>query len=131
MEPYVDLIYYNTEFKGTIIPESSFDRVAREASRKVGYFTCGRIDNPTTCVKDATCSIAELLYEQAKLKSGLIGSANNKSIISETMGPRSVTYENNGQYRDKQIKTDRELDTAIYQICKEYLRDTNLLERGI
>lgn len=130
MIPYVDYDYYVNDFEGNLIPKNSFNKTVKEASRKINYFTSNKIVNVNSDVKDATCSIAELLYNQEQLKTKLFSSDNASQKVSETVGPWSVSYANNYQYQDKQIKTDKELNNSIYKICKEYL-DEELLFRGV
>ena len=130
MIPYIDYEYYSNNFGGNLIPCNSLKKQAREASRKINYFTQNRIVDIDNNVKYATCLIAELLYNQEILKSKIINDDNNKQIASETVGPRSVTYINNSQYQNTQVKSAKELNSSIYQICKENL-DEELLFRGI
>lgn len=115
MEPYVDIVYYINEFKGSIIPNNSFHKKAVEASRKVKYFARDLVKTSDD-VKYTTCLVAELLYNQEILKSKI---NFNKEIASETLGPRSVTYTNNSQMQFNQILSDKELQKQIYQICIE------------
>ena len=132
--PYVDYEYYQSKFYGTLIPISEFNKKALEASSKVNYYTVGNIDsdNIPTQVKNATCSIAELLYEQEQLKTSITNqNADNKQIASETLGPRSITYLNNNSEISKQILSDSDLNKKIRNICHEYLDDTGLMYRGV
>lgn len=132
--PYVDYEYYTNQFFGTLIPMNKFNKKALEASSKVNYNTVGNIDsnNITTPVKNATCSIAELLYEQEQLKTSITNqNADNKQIASETLGPRSITYLNNNSEISKQILSDSDLNKKIRNICHEYLDDTGLMYRGV
>lgn len=132
--PYVDYKYYTEQFFGNLIPENEFNKKALEASSKVNYYTVGNIDNNNIPikVKNATCSIAELLYTQEKLKISITNqTADNKQIASETLGPRSITYLNNSSEISKQILSDSDLNIQIRNICHEYLDDTGLMYRGI
>ena len=129
MSSYVDFEYYTNTFEGSLIPEDSFDKKALEASRKVNYFTSGKIEEVNDDIKDATCSIAELLYNQEILKDK-VTNVNSTEKSSETVGPWSVTYANNTQYQSNQILTDKQINSSAYQICKEYL-DSKLLFRGV
>ena len=132
--PYVDYEYYQSKFYGTLIPISEFNKKALEASSKVNYYTVGNIDsdNIPTQVKNATCSIAELLYEQEQLKTSITNqNADNKQIASETLGPRSITYLNNNSEIRKKILSDSYLNKKIRNFCHEYLDDTGLMYRGV
>lgn len=133
MEVCVDNNYYENEFCGKVIPLIEFDKYAKQAVSKINYFTFRRITEGdiNNNIKDTVCIIAELLFEQNKLKLQLLNQdSNNSQIASETLGPRSITYVNNLQYQDKYIKSDKELNTTIYQICKENI-DDKFLYRGI
>lgn len=130
MEPYVDYDYYENNFCGDIIPQEQFVKYAKLASSKIDYYTYHRIRKIDDSIKNATCSIAELLFEQNKLKSQLLNQNNSNQVASETLGPRSITYINNSQYQDKHLKSDEALNISIYQICKENINN-ELLYRGL
>ncbi len=130
---YIDYNYYIDDFRSNVIPNKAFKRIAKEASSKVKYYTLNRInrDNINDDIKDATCLIAELLYNQEILKTKVINAdTSNKQIVSETLGPRSISYTNNTQYQNAQIKTEKEINSDIYRICKEHI-DEKLLFRGV
>lgn len=133
MNTYVDYEYYKDNLKCSIIPIDSFENYAIRASSKIRYYTSNRINdkNINDNIRNATCFIAELLFNQEKLKSKIALESNAKpQIASENLGPRSISYVNNTQYQDNQIKTDKELNSSIYQICKENI-DSELLFRGV
>ena len=127
-ETYVDTTDYVSKFEGNVIPSKSFKKYAIKASSKVKYYTFGRIREVDDSIRNATCEIAELLFKQEEAKSKITNNTNEKA--SESVGPWSVTYVNKTQYQSKEIKTEKELNNCIYQICKEYL-DANLLFRGV
>lgn len=129
---YVDYDYYANDFYGTLIPVSDFKKKAFEASNKVKHYTLGRSEDnqDLSSVKNATCSIAELLYEQEQIKSSINNqTVNNKQIASETVGPRSITYADKSSEISKQLLSDSELDKKIRKICYEYVSD--LMYRGV
>lgn len=129
MTKYVDNDYYVNDYEGKIIPDDSFDDYAKQASVKIKHYTSNKINENSldSSVKDCTCSIAEYLFNQETLKNKI---TTEKTISSETLGPRSVTYVNNSQYQDKQVKSPEEMRKDIKQICKEYL-SPELLYRGV
>lgn len=130
---YVNYNYYTNNFYGTLIPETNFNKKALEASSKVKYFTSNKIDrnNISDDIKNATCTIAELLYKQEKMKDSITNQIDeNKKIASETLGPRSITYSDNTQEISKMILSDSDLNKKILQICREYLSNTELMYRG-
>ncbi len=126
----VNYNYYIGEYEGSSIPESSFKKVVIEASKKVNYYTKDRIntDNITDKIKNTTCEIAELLFEQAGLKEKIKN--DSKEIASETLGPRSISYINKSSQQSNLIMSEEELEKEIYKICYQSLVHTGLMYRG-
>ena len=129
MTAYADYEYYEKIFKGTDIPESSFDKRALEASSKINYYTFNRIKNDviTDEIRNATCFIAELLYNQEQLKVKL---NNEKILSSETVGPHTKNYVNSNSQIQNQILNEKDLNKKIYNICLENLSNTGLMYKG-
>lgn len=130
----VDYNYYKNIFEGSSIPESSFKRLAIEASKKVNYYTQDRInkDNIMDKIRNTTCEIAELLFEQESLKDKVINyDEASKEIASETLGPRSISYVNKSSQQSNLIKSNEELEKEVYKICYQSLVHTGLMYRGI
>ena len=127
--PYVDYSYYKDTFKGDLIPKESFDKSVRDASRKLNYFTNNNIGEVNNLIKDTTCSLAELIYENENNKKILL--ENNKVIASETVGPHSINYVNKTSSQEKQIKDKNKLNRELYNTCLEYLHGTGLMCRRI
>lgn len=129
----VDYKYYKETYGGSSIPESSFKKIAIKASEKINYYTQDRIneDNITDKIRNTTCEIAELLFEQESLKEKLINyDETNKEVASETLGPRSVSYVNKSSQQANLIKSKEELEKDIYKICYQSLVHTGLMYRG-
>lgn len=125
--------YYHNTYGGTI-PENSFNQKAIEASSKVNHYTYNRInnDNIDDNVRNATCEVADLLYNQEQLKLKITtNSSENNDIASESLGPRSITYVNKLSVQASQLMSDEEKDKAIYKICYNYLITTGLMDRCI
>lgn len=125
--------YYHNTYGGTI-PENSFNQKAIEASSKVNHYTYNRInnDNIDDNVRNATCEVADLLYNQEQLKLKITAnSSENNDIASESLGPRSITYVNKLSVQASQLMSDEEKDKAIYKICYDYLITTGLMDRCI
>lgn len=127
----VDYEYYTEAYGGSSIPESSFSKKAIESSNKINYYTSNRINesNIDDNIKNTTCEIAELIYSQEVLKEKVLN--DNKTKISETVGPHSITFANNKNFQEKQILTSREIEQDCYQICYRNLVHTGLMNRGI
>lgn len=127
----VDYDYYIDHYdEDSSIPESLFEKLSRDASSRINYFTCNRItkENLNNNIQNACCEVVELLYLQQKL----IDSIDNTSeIASETVGPHSVNYVNKTSIKDKRILSKKELNQECYSICLKYLANTDLMYRGI
>lgn len=127
----VDYDYYSDEYEGSSIPESSFESKAIEASSKVNHYTSNRINdtNINDDIRNTACQIAELLFEQEKIKLSVIDDTN-KEIASESLGPRSVSYVNKSSLKASQILNEDELENKIYKIIYQNLVHTGLMYRG-
>lgn len=129
----IDYNYYSEIYGGSSIPEPSFKQKAIEASSKVNYYTSNRINEEilNNLIKNTTCQIAELLFEQEKLKSSITNDDNsNKEVASETLGPRSISYVNKSNLKANQILSEKDLKNKIYDICYQNLVHTGLMYRG-
>lgn len=130
----VDYDYYSKQYGGSSIPESSFKPKAIEASNKINYYTLNRINSftLTNVIRDIACQIAELLFEQEKLKNQVKqNSVENKEVASETLGPHSISYVNKSNLQANQILSANELENKIYIIIYQALVHTGLMYRGI
>lgn len=133
-ETYIRYSDYKSKYKGSIIPENSFDGYAIKASSRVDYLTSGRINIEN--IEDiilpkiifATCEIAELLYNQEQL----IQKQNDDkvTVASENVGPHSKTYVNKSNLQAQRILNNKELDSECYRICLRHLSITGLTYRG-
>lgn len=129
----VNYEYYSKTYGGSSIPESSFKQKAIEASSKVNFYTSNRITTNilNDLIRDTTCQIAELLFEQEKLKLSITNdNDSNKEIASESLGPHSISYVNKSVLKEKQILSDKDMKKKIYNICYEKLIHTGLMFRG-
>lgn len=126
---FITYLEYMNDYDGKIIPQSSFDIFAKQASRKVNYYTFNRIIEIDNNVIFAACEIAELLYEQNQLKLRL--NDDNNIVASETVGPHSKTYVNKSNLQSKSILSNKELEQECYNICLRHLGSTGLMYRGI
>lgn len=130
----VDYNYYSTKYGGSSIPESSFQKKQIEASRKINYYTSNRISNNNLDdnIRNTTCEVAELLFEQEELKNKVKqNSIEAKEIASETLGPRSISYVNKSNLQANQILSGEELENKIYRTIYQALVHTGLMNRCI
>lgn len=117
MENMVTYEYYTNTYKGGSIPETAFDKYARDAEYDVNLITFGRIHKydltPETLelVKMAICAVADVRYKDD----------TQRDVSSETIGKMSRSYVKKGKTVDRQ-----KLDAT-----RMYLYDTGLLYRGL
>lgn len=118
MKIYADFLYYIEQYCGNMIKDQqSFNKVAREASLFIDQHTLGRIKEPVDEVRLATCAISEVIYDECKQRT-------EDQIISETVGPHSVSYA-------KKVKNTEEYTREKMKLLRMYLANTGLLYRGI
>ena len=127
----IDYDFYTKKYGGSSIPESSFLKKANDASSKVNYYTFNRIneDNVNDNIRNTACQVAELLFEQEKLKLKLY--SDEKEISNESMGPRSIGYVNKTNLLSNRVLNEEELGKSIYNICYQNLVYTGLMYRGV
>ena len=115
---YADFDFYKDVFMGnTITQESEFKRLERKAAAFVDEMTLKRIKEPNDSIKMAVCEVAEI--EQREQKEN-----NEDQIVSETVGPHSVSYAK----KNKSVADYRKEKAAAVRL---YLANTGLLYRGI
>ena len=134
MNSYIDFNYYSETFKGTVIPEEKFDKFAIRASRKVKNFVLNKdITKFENDVKSATCSIAEILYNQNlnkdKLTKLLAGS--EKQVSSEKVGDYSRNFTSISLIDLEKICSDEYVNKQIKLELYNYLFYTGLLYSGV
>lgn len=129
--------YYIADYGGSSIPSPSFPKKVMEASDKVNYYTFNRIDKEVlqdeiigNAIRNITCQIADLLFEQEKLKLKIVND-ENKEVASESLGPRSISYVNKSNLKANQLLSEEELEDKIYKIIYQALVHTGLMYRGV
>ncbi len=128
--------YYITTYGGSSIPSPSFPKKVMEASSKVNYYTFNRINDEIlqdeivgNTIHNITCQISDLLFEQENLKLKIVND-ENKEVASESLGPRSISYVNQSNLKEKHILSEEELEQKIYKIIYQALVHTGLMYRG-
>ena len=97
MDNYIDYDYYKNTFKGNLIPEEEFDNLATRASNEVRTRILNKpITGFENAVKNATCSVADILYNQLEIESKIknISSGIDKQVSSEKVGDYSRNFTN-------------------------------------
>jgi len=126
MTSYVDYTYYTGTYKGTKIPSTSFDKFGLRASYVIKNVLMGKDytdyndTDYTTDVKMATCSIADILYDEETYADN----TSNGSITSEKIGDYSKSFGN-------QETVSKETDKKVKKELFMYLGMTGLLNRSI
>lgn len=126
MESFVTYAFYTDTYKGTKIPSTSFSQYGLRASYKVNeqimnrdYTTFNSVDN-TVNVQMATCSVADILYDE----DASLSSTSNGTLTSEKIGDYSRSFDNQDNLtKNTNLKIKRELSM--------YLGLTGLLNRSI
>ena len=119
MTIYATYVFYKNTYKGVLIPdEDTFKRLVFGASAYIKSITFKNIDdyNYDESVQYATCSVAEVLYEQETI--------DKNDISSESVGNHSRTFGN-----AKKSAKDRKKE--MYENAKLYLAHTGLLYGGL
>ena len=132
MGNYIDYDYYSNTFKGTLIPQKEFEMYATKASNEVRLRIMNRdISKYETEVKKATCSVADILYNQylikQKIQDILLGT--EKVISSEKVGDYSRNF-SNVSVSELQKQCDNTTNKINEELDKSLLF-TGLLYTGI
>lgn len=130
MNSYINYDYYINAFKGDLIPVENFNKYSAIASNKVRTRIFNRdISLFENEVKNATCLVAEILYNQylnqEKLKNVISG--NEKIVTSEKIGDYSRNISNvSANDLQKLISTDY-INDLIENTLEDSLYPTGLL----
>lgn len=134
MSNYVDFDYYTKTFKGDLIPRQEFDKYAFRASSKVRNRLLGKKTEPFKLqIKNATCSIADILYNQFLNKKRLNNLLNGSELIisSEKVGDYSRNISNASIADLERLCSDEYVKTLIEIELEDYLLVTGLLYVGV
>lgn len=133
---YVDYEYYIKTFvgDGKPIPQQEFEKYATKASNKVR----NRIFNKDISlfeneIKNVTCSIADILYNQYLNKKRLNNMLNGSELIisSEKVGDYSRNISNVSISDLERICSDEYVKSLIELELEDYLLATGLLYCGV
>ena len=132
MNNYIDDNYYYDTFEGKLIPQAEIDKYVTLASREIRLRIFNKpINGYEFLVKDTTCRVAEILYNQ-NLKKERIDSVlkgNEKIITSEKVGDYS---RNISAVSLADLKADYEnTDNKITEEVEKELLFTGLLYSGV
>lgn len=105
MAVYADYEYYTSGYGGTAIPQACWMPLALKATAKINELTFGRITEITDDVKNATCHVAEIMYQG--------------DVVSESLGDMSRTY------------TNKTVEQKCYDAACMWLGRTGLMYAGV
>lgn len=133
MNNYIDYDYYTKTYGGDLIPQEKFDKFAKGASYEVKLRIQNKdIFNFETEVKDATCSVADIIYNQylnkEKIKNIINGS--EKIITSEKVGDYSRNIQNVSSSELIAFASEESIQKEINQEIEKKLFFTGLLYGG-
>ena len=134
MNSYIDYNYYSNTFKGKLISKEEFDNLAIRASYKVRNRIFDRdISLFENEVKNATCSVAEILFNQNLNKRKLenILNGTEKQISSEKVGDYSRNIANISLADLEKYSSNEYIDNQIESELQNSLFFTGLLYTGI
>ena len=133
MRNYIDYGNYISDYIGKLIPQNEFEKYASRASGIVRNAIFNRdITYFEKEVINATCSVAELLYNQYlnKEKIRKIMDGTDKIITSEKVGDYSRNIGSISIDDLKKVSADDYIEMQIIQVLEDYLLSTGLLYCG-
>lgn len=111
----VDYAYYVETYRGSAIPQSSFDEMAERSKEYVESKVFQPIlPEHEDVLRRSVCKVAEVIYLERDGGGG---------VASETVGPHTITFKSQAD----RLSFEARLDYSI----KVYLTKTGLLYRGL
>ncbi len=135
MSNYISFDYYINTYNGNLIPQQEFNKYATKASNKVRnrILNNNNIDMFEIQVKNATCSVADILYNQFLNKERLKNISNGSEVIisSEKVGDYSRNISNISISDLEKLCSDEYINNLIENELEDYLFFTGLLYSGV
>lgn len=132
MNNYIDDNYYYDTFEGELIPQKEIDKYVALASREVRFRIFNKpITGYEIQVKNTTCRVAEILYNQSLKKERIdsILNGTEKIVTSEKVGDYS---RNISAVSLADLEADYEnTDNKITEEVEKELLFTGLLYSGV
>lgn len=135
MSNYISFDYYINTYNGNLIPQQEFNKYATKASNKVRnrILNNNNIDMFEIQVKNATCSVADILYNQFLNKERLKNISNGSEVIIsiEKVGDYSRNISNISISDLEKLCSDEYINNLIENELEDYLFFTGLLYSGV
>lgn len=95
MKPYADIDFYLTEYGSDNIPSSLFDKYILKASYKIKELTLGKSDLfvESKEVKNATCAIADIMYQEEDNNEELVLNIANTYLLTTGLMYRGIEWQ--------------------------------------
>ena len=92
MKPYADIDFYLTEYGSDKIPSSLFDKYILKASYKIKELTLRKSDLfvESKEVKNATCAIADIMYQEEDNNEELVLNIANTYLLATGLMYRGI-----------------------------------------
>lgn len=128
---YANYDFYRTCYKGNLIDEKDYDRVAGRAADIISCATLGRSDGVLSDtvmhrVKRLNCALAEVMHNQETAESAVF-STDGGAVSSESVGSWSRSYGANSAIA-AQVQS---IEDRQKRLITQYLCGTGLLYGGI
>lgn len=134
MNNYIDKKDYYDIYEKDLIPDEKFEEYATKASNKVRNRIFNRdVSLFESEVKNATCSVAEILYNQYLIKEKIknISLGNEKVISSEKVGDYSRNMSNVSISELEKLCFEEYIKNQIDEEIENQLLWTGLLYPGV
>lgn len=134
MNSYIDYEYYSKTYGGNLIPQEQFEKFAKGASYEVRLNIHNKdFSDYEEDVKTATCSVADILYNQFlnKEKIQRVINTSEKIITSEKVGDFQRNFSAVSIADLITLASDSNVQKKIKAEIEKYLFFTGLLYGGM
>lgn len=134
MNNYIDEKDYYDIYEKDLIPDEKFEEYATKASNKIRSYILNKdVSLFKKEVKNATCSVAEILYNQYLIKEKIknISLGNEKVISSEKVGDYSRNMSNVSISELEKLCSEEYIKNQIDEEIENQLLWTGLLYSGV
>lgn len=132
---FADYSFYDSEYYGDSVDESSFPKWESRAADKLQALCFGRINDNALreygiAIKKAECALIDVMY-QIDYKARHANDTEGGNIKSMSSGGQSISFGSNETLIDKVLGDKKAQDRLCYDTVAEYLAGTGLLYAGV
>lgn len=126
---YADFEFYTISYRGNVVPESEFDRIADRASDFLDIITFDRLveklpdnERAKTKIQKAVCALCDKIYQKDLADQKAMGAVSGETISSRSAGSESISYVSPTEIANvaKTLSGD-DMDKTLYDTAKAYL----------